>query len=369
MNPRILLIDISYPLNSRNQRIVFNIQKIYGKENIGIAAWNRNETQVASSENHYIFNVPARPGDRKEKLKNIKRFRKFIRDAVMDFKPDIIIASHWDSLILCHQFGKKGVKVIYENLDMPTGNRIIRRFLRFLEHNALRNTSAIVHASRFFPTHYDTFKGPQIIVENLPAQKINPDFQISGRPDSTLRIVYNGGIRYASTMMNLLKAVGNIPLFEVELYGDPVGTDGYRILEEAKKYSNIKYYGPYDYIEITNILKRADLLWAVYPSEIYNVKYAISNKYHESIAYGVPGVFAASTCLGNMVNQQKIGFIVDDKSIEDIRSKLLDIQSNKKQVLSRVKKNIQEYSKGQPHSWDEGFVIFHKLIEDMSSNS
>lgn len=64
--------------------------------------------------------------------------QKYIKDTLNEIHPDIIIASHWSNLILVSGIKKRGQKLIYENLDIPTGGILIRKISQFLEKWALK---------------------------------------------------------------------------------------------------------------------------------------------------------------------------------------------------------------------------------------
>lgn len=365
---RILLVDTNYPINSRNQRLIDSLIKNFGENNIRYVAWNRQNADLKGLDNQYIFNCYSPLGQRIRKLQHLRRYANYINDIVLDFKPTVIIASHWDSLIICRKYARKGIKIIYENIDMPSGNIVVRNILRAIERWSLRSVTAISHASRFFQGHYAWFKGKQIVVENLPVnipiqhspfregKKINSD---------TLNIVFNGGLRYAETMIRLITAIGNNSGIRLDIYGGAIGKEGDAIISSGSQYSNISFHGKYQYDEIGNIIKNADLIWAVYPSSNFNVKYAISNKFHESLYYGIPGVYSKNTLLGELVSHNKIGFVVDDLSIASIKECLEKISNNKKNILAEVSGNIEEYRKSQPRNWDEVYISFHQLINEI----
>lgn len=369
MSTRIIIIDTNYPVNTRNNRIFTSLIEKYGKENVGIIAWNRQaDTQSPDYNNIFVYNNVSPLGNKLDKLKRLKGFSRFINETILYFKPYIIIASHWDSLILAIKYKGWGKKIIYENLDMPSGSKPVRYLLRNIESYCLRRTDAIVHASRFFKDHYEWFRKPQIIVENYPMVKRDQKVLIhnqSTETDDSLHIVFNGGLRYALSMINLIKAVENISKIQVDFWGYPIGEEGQIIVEAGKNVKNVNFHGAYKYDEIEKIMKKADILWAAYSSSSFNVKNAISNKFHESLFYEIPGIYARNTKLGSLVESENIGITVDESSIEDIRTKLLNICDNKSTILSRVRTSIRKYKASQPINWDEGFSPFIALIESL----
>lgn len=360
---RILLIDTNYPINSRNQRIIDSLRLQYGEINVAIAAWKR-EPKDLNDNNIYLFDCPVALGSAWKKLWNLFGFKKFLEKVIQEFAPKVIIASHWDSLILASLIKKKDQILIYENLDMPSGNKKVLYILQKLESFALSKVNAISYASRFFMPFYSGLKCEHILLENKPL-KSSLEFKIESQEQSdNLIVMFNGAIRYPDTMINLIKAIGNVPGIELLFYGYPVGIQGKLILDEADKYKNISYYGPYDYKDVPSLYNKADIVWAVYPSEDFNVRYAISNKFHESIAYETPGIFANGTELAKTINHYQIGFCVNGNSIESIRNLILNIRDNKT-ILSKKIKEIKMLKKSTSLTWEEEFKHFLSYIESL----
>ncbi|MCH5243119.1 MAG: hypothetical protein J1F67_12010 [Muribaculaceae bacterium] len=365
-NLKILLIDTSYPINSRNHRIIDSLKHEFGEENVRYATWNRNEIKINELDiQNFFFNKKATLGNKFQKLKELFAFRKFIKNSINVFNPNVIIASHWDSLILSNKYKKSGSLLIYENLDIPTGNIIIRKVIKTLEKRALKRVDAIVYASRFFQPLYEDFKGNQIILENYVSDNI-ANYKTNNQKDQSnyLTITYNGTVRYPETFINIFNAIGNLDFVKLKVYGYLVGKDGEKIYESAKKFSNIEFYGGYNYKEIPEIYYQTDLIWAVYPSDDYNVKYAISNKFHESIYFEVPGIFAANTKLGEMVNSLDIGIEVDAYNVEKIRDTIKDLSKNKLEYLLKFKENIKKYKVDKEVLWSRNVVKLINYIKD-----
>lgn len=364
-NPSVLLVDTSYPINSRNQRIIDSLRKVYGQNNVKVVTWLRDESSIRQCDiDEYIFQLVSPYANKLAKLKNIIKYYKFIKEVNNQFSPQIIIASHWDSLVLCSFLKNKNQHLIYENLDMPTGPTVVRSILRIFESCALKKTDAITFASRFYLPYYKSYKGKKIVLEN----KVPVGFEQITKNRSTskkLVITFNGGLRYADIMVNLIHAVGNLSNVELNFYGGSSIGDAVKVIyNAAENYSNIKFFGPYNYNQIPAIYSQTDLVWAVYPANDFNVKLAISNKYHESVFFGVPGIFAKNTNLGDYVEQTNSGFTVDGYSIADIRALIIKLRDNRPELI-KVSKNIENLRIKTSQTWDEEFESTLNMIENL----
>lgn len=137
MKKTFLVVDSSYPINTRTQRFVDSLADAFGKGNVKVVAWNRDNKNVKDSD-YYIYSKQAAYGNRLEKIKRIWGFRSYIKNTIKSLNPDVIIASHWDCLFLVSGLISKDTTLIYENLDIPTGNKIVRKILKILENRGLK---------------------------------------------------------------------------------------------------------------------------------------------------------------------------------------------------------------------------------------
>lgn len=357
---KILVVDASYPINTRTQRFVDSLIEEFGKESVRAVAWNRDGHEVKHKD-YLIYNCRAAYANKIQKLFGLVGFRKFLKVAVENFRPDILLASHWDCLYISAGVIDKSTKLIYENLDVPTAQENIRKLLKKIEGRALKKTTAITLASRFYKDEYISFPGECLVVENK--QPCADQVTITPRPVSEhLNLSYIGGVRYANVLKNAVDAIRSLNNVTFHIFGG--GVDLPEIEDYAQGMNNIVFHGPYNYKDIAQIYQQTDLVWAVYPSNDHNVKYAISNKYHECLHYGIPGVFAKGTCLADMVNQKKAGFTVDCYSVEDIRNTLVHIADNP-EILIETKLALNELKATENDNWEEEIAPFIAYIKSL----
>lgn len=354
---KICLIDSTYPINTRTKKIFDSLISVFGDENVFVIAWNRDERDVLDNEKYFIFKRNVAYGNKIKKLCYLLSFKTFIYRIVKKNDFDVIIASHWETLFLASLLKKNFSMLVYENLDIPTSsNGIVLWILQKLERYALKRTDAIIFASRFFVPLYDFFKKEKILLENKPDTEI---LLQEKKMSKKLNIVFLGVIRYLDILKNLMNAVTGMSDVDLYIWGD--GPDFNDVSLFAKNKTNIFVKGRYDNSQLQDIYSTADLVWAVYPNRDYNVKYAISNKFHESISLGKPCVFAENTKLGDFVNSNGIGFIVDPYSIEGIRNLFINLREFP-QAMESVSRNLMKLKKKMT-SWNEDFDVFVSLLK------
>lgn len=342
---KILLLDSSFPINTRNRKILGTLSKQSSFE-VRYCTWNRDNRPVPESEKHnYIYNLTSPYGARLKKVKSLRNYYKFFKREQQKFKPDIVIASHWDMLMLAVLSKSSTQKIIYENLDMPTShNPILYKIFRKIEQFLLKRTDGIIFASRFFESQYKYFDKPVITVENKP-------FRLDFQPDSLpvanrsnnqgLKVCYLGTVRYFD-MLRILADATNQSGVLLDIWGD--GADLPALQQYTRNQANVTFHGRYDYEIIASIYEQADIIWAVYPANDPNVKFAISNKYHECILFRKPGVFAAGTYLGEMVASAGIGYSVNSQSVDDIKQLFARLAANPKELSATRMKMVQHYA-------------------------
>jgi len=96
--------------------------------------------------------------------------------------------------------------------------------------------------------------------------------------------------------------------YEIHIYGK--GTFQNLVETYAKKYTNIKYFGEYNFFkDSANIYATLDLLYMPYDTTngSLNNKVALPNKLYEAMYFQVPILTSQETYLGELVEMYSIG--------------------------------------------------------------
>ncbi|MCG9761909.1 glycosyltransferase, partial [Pseudoalteromonas sp. Isolate6] len=307
-------MESSYPINTRSQRIIDSLKNC----EVHICTWDRLGVKSSDSENYSIYRSPnVGYGNKVLKLAYLLRFALFFRRVLHERKPDIIIASHWDMLLIASLFKGKE-KLVYDNLDIPEFKiGFIEKIIIFIEKLSLTRVDAILLASRFYAPLYKNYNS--IVFENLPVTNC---MGVEERKASTsvIKVGFVGSVRHYELLKNLILAVDNEMSIQLHIYGDGIANDKLKSFCKKLEVENVFFHGRFNYNEIGNIYKCIDVLWAAYPYKSRNVKYAISNKFHESIYYTIPCIFSEKTMLGDYVKLNCIGVTVDPYCQNSIKS-------------------------------------------------
>lgn len=207
-----------------------------------------------------------------------------------------------------------GAAILYDVIDMPAGRGPIRWAGRAAELLALRRVRATLLASRFFGPFYRRTGMASLVLENLPSIAAPAD-DAPCQGASPARVAYVGNVRYPSTLAPLMHACAQRNL-ALDIWGD--GSALPALQKQFEHSGVIRFHGRYRYDDIPRILQSVDLLWAAYPADDFNVRFAISNKFFESINFVRPAVFSSNTALGDYVAREGIGFCVDATSDSEV---------------------------------------------------
>lgn len=346
---KILLIDDAYPINTRNGKILQSLAACVESIEMHIVAWDREERFEGGEQGwkYYLYTQPASYGNKWQKLKGLFGFRSHCQRVLKQVCPDLVILSHWNTLPMLSIRDYRRNKVIYDNLDAPTGPWFGRKVLNLLEYFYMRKVVLTIHASRFYSDIYPKrFK--QIVLENKPTITTS---QAAYKPENPLRVVFLGNIRYIDILKNLADAVSGHNQLQLILHGG--GPDYQNMVEYTKDIPNVVCTGPYRYSQIEEIYHNADVIWGAYPNRDFNVLYAISNKFHESIAYAVPAIYAEKTKLADFATSKHLGCEVDPYSVKAIESLLLHLAEDP-QKLCDIHQSLLKQQE-EESSWDQDF--------------
>lgn len=353
---RIVLIDECFPINTRNKRILDSLASFYKDTvQLEVITWDRNNEYKGNQTGFHVYKKASAYGNRVQKFINMWGYYRFCRLLILQMKPDVVIASHWNNLLMLPKLNRKSQMLIYENLDMPSGPFFIRMCTSRLEKLKMREVDLTVHASRFFVSQYPSDYS-QIVLENKPTFKIVA--RESHESSFPIRVAFIGNLRYYDILKNLLEALRDDKRFQLFFHGN--GPAQNQLEKLAGGASNIFFTGRYAYEDVPRLYEQTDLVWAAYPNKDFNVKFAISNKFHESVMLGVPAVYSVRTSLGEYAAQQNIGLLVDPYSVAAIQNLFNQIADGTIDY-NLMQRTITDFSKQQT-SWDEDFMALVDAI-------
>ena len=343
---KILIVDTTWPINSRTEKFRISLCKNY---NVFVSAWCRTDKIYINKHNHFVLSDDIGYGNKYKKLFSLPRFFQHTLSVYRNVKPDLIFASHWDSLViatLIKLITKDNIRIVYDCLDMPTSNNsVIFKLLKSIEKLCIKQTELTIFASRYFPRLYPSSLN-SIIFENYPSESL---LKSDGKPvwysqefetkSEKLPVVsWIGVVRYPDVLYNLIDAIGELQAV-FYIFGD--GPSFVSIKQYVKTKSlqdKVLFFGRFEQKDLKYIYRISNYIWAAYPTVDSNAIYAISNKYFESSLFDRIPIFSENTKMVKELQNNSFSFIsINESSVEDIRGTLQDAFNKKQHRLPFVK--------------------------------
>jgi hypothetical protein len=329
---------------------------------VHVCTWDRANSKQKDIENYSIYCSPkVGYGNRVLKLIYLIKYAIYFKSVLKQKKPDIIFASHWDMLIISALL-KGSEKLVYDNVDIPEFKlSFIEKSIVLFEYLSLKKVDVTLLASRFYLPLYKNKKC--IVLENLPVIKNGTVIQRDVNK-KTIKVGFVGSVRHFELLKNLMLATSQSVNIELHVYGDGIANSKLKDFCNSNVLHNVFFHGSFDYKEISKIYTEIDILWAAYPYKSRNVKYAISNKFYESIHYTIPCLFSKNTKLGEYVQSKNLGVTVDPYCVDSIKDNIANLINSYDQLYS----NLVDFKKTEDISWDRNKRTIEELLDGLVKN-
>jgi len=363
---KILLLCDHYPLPPRLVNMRNSIKKLNPNAHVEIFAWNRNNVDVVEPD-VISLNMDIGYGNQIRKLFNLPKVLKFIKKIVKNGEYDVLHGVDFELAFLA-SLAKGHAKLIYEVYDIKFfSNGIIDLLRKQAEKYLIRNkVDGLIFASPYFIKYYDSIcsKLPKnIIMNNKPLfhRDFNHDSGFMDTYESKIKektvITFAGLLRYPEILMNLMDVVVTMEDTVLLLAGDGPAKNELESHAEKIGMKNVVFTGRYASTDLNSIYQITDIIWAAYPNDDKNVRYAVSNKYFESQVFEKKIIVSEDTYLGENVSQNGIGLCVNPYSINDI-----------KQVIDNIRKIHYQNQYNASKFWQDeeekiGLLYDHVLKE------
>ncbi|ARJ39622.1 hypothetical protein SporoP8_12505 [Sporosarcina ureae] len=170
-----------------------------------------------------------------------------------------------------------------------------------------------------------------------------PILKSVGRP---LNISYVGTITNLDVNLQLIHELQNNPDYFLKFHGDGMINEDIEQYVKEKEIHNVSIKGRYQKNEEVWLYKQADLVNMLLFSDHINNRTCLSNRLYNAVIHGKPLLSLNNTYLSDVIEQYKLGLVVD--SLSEISQKLNQYVNNF---------NEAEYEKGR-----EAFL--HTVIEE-----
>lgn len=178
-----------------------------------------------------------------------------------------------------------------------------------------------------------------------------PHFDYSGgfmsNHSSRMRLAYVGVLGTHRGLEKILEYVGeHVGKMELTIAG--FGELESLVQKESEKHSNIYFLGSISYKQSLEVMRKADIICAIYETTIPNHIYAAPNKYYEGLFLNKPILTTKGTLVGIKTEKYKTGFVIGEE-VADLDNCFSDLL---------IKDKIKEYGYNAAFLWNKAYVDY-----------
>lgn len=330
--------------NLRVTPYINNYIDLMKKNNIDfdIILWNRELAEEKEIDGCTIYSYNKRQDETRNLLVKVipmLSYGAFVKKVLRKNKYDtVIVLTSLLGVLLESYLSKKYLKrYIFDIRDYSYEH--IKWYYNKMD-SLMKNSALNVISSKEFMTFLP--KRKYRVIHNCNFEEIPQN--AFKKKTGALRIEFVGVIRYFSECKKLLDKIKNNNRFIFSFHGsgsDAEKIQNYCIDEDIK---NVEFHGRYSPSEKAEIIEHSDFIFNAYGNDRIEIRYALSNKYYDSIYYKKPLIVNPDTTMAEA--SKGIAFECDYEG--DTASKLLkwydDIDENEFNRICEdyLKKAIEE---------------------------
>jgi len=260
-------------------------------------------------------------------IKSIFKLKKILHE----IQPNKVIVTNVDILFLLmlNNIKQYASDIIVEISDLrgyTFNNKITDKIQQYIDSILFKRyvSKLILTSPKFYEFYYQhKFSGEHFVLENKLLKTMLPK-KLSKVKNKIFTIGVVGLLLDGKPHKALFEYVKDKAGIEVHIYGTGVYQD--QAMEYAQKYSNIKYFGGYDFFQdVSKIYASLDVIYMAYDTTKgdLNINLALPNKLYEAMYFKVPIITSQETYLGELVERYNIGACVkccDKDSLSNILS-------------------------------------------------
>jgi len=319
-----------YPWDGRLEKICRSLQ-FAGNDVLIIARWRPNEKQTQSIDGLNVHRVGYKiPPLITMPFPDNPIWTVALKAVFNEYKPDLVIVREF-FLVSCAQkaLQSKKVPIVIDLAEhYPAAIRLWKKynqnpFYRFLSHNLRlpdkweRHNVSLADAiitvcdeqkNRLVQLY--NFQRENIeVVHNTPDLKLFPD--IERKPKHLPKIFEHHGYHTSEKPISkflelFIKYSGKDCGFEFWVVGDGDCLPDLKQIAKKNNATNVKFFGKYNFKDLSKILKDVDIGVVPYPPNEFN-NYTIHNKVFDFMAFGIPLLVSDAVPLKRIVEEAKCG--------------------------------------------------------------
>lgn len=241
------------------------------------------------------------------KLKNYRKWRKFVIQTVKDYKVDkIVFLTPWAPIKLFDVCSGKWRKNYI--LDIRDYSSESVSWFRALEHKIISNALFTVISSKGF-LRWLPSNEKYHVAHNMPAFYKEKDECIAFQKDK-IKIGYIGLVSYFPQNCALVSKTKDSN-YEMIFSGAIEKSCPIETFCEEQHFDHVRFTGPYNNSEKESLYRDIDFINAVYGNHTEVVCSALPNKLYDCLIYKIPMIVSSGTYLAEIVENNGLGIAID----------------------------------------------------------
>ncbi|WP_297983880.1 glycosyltransferase [uncultured Chryseobacterium sp.] len=268
---------------------------------------------------------------------NFKLYQELLKQAD---KSTILLANDLDSLLPNYLVSKKlGIPLVFDSheifTEMPSvQGRFTQKIWRFLERKLVPKLKYMMSASesysKWFAETYHIQK--PITVQNFPRKVF---FEKKFTENKPKIIFYQGAVNPSRGLDKMIPVMKNIENAVFWIAGDGPKKEEYIALtKNLGLEEKVKFLGNIESEKLREITTKADVGLSIEENNGLSYYYSLPNKVSDYIQAGVPVLTTNYPETSKIINQYKVGAIINNHSEDELVSKVSEILNNGKEFYA-----------------------------------
>lgn len=227
---------------------------------------------------------------------------------------------------------------------------IVSPMCAILEKQLIRRVDAAILVSERQVLQVEARNLPEKVVlfYNVPDVNLgksnNADLSRTVKNEDCFTLFYAGILGYdrVSLLMNVICAIRDLPV-KILIAGFGEYERSLHCLSETNR--QLTFLGRLDHEDVIQCTMRADVVLLPYDSNYVNNRIGLPNKFFEAMTLGKLVLAPDNTYMGEIVTEEKTGFVVDYHSAKELHAKIQSMVHNDEKVTLAFGRNARRLYK------------------------
>ena len=275
-----------------------------------ILYWNRSGMEDERDSRYIGFDRCSQLNKSKVfKLKDFCEFRKWLKTEIIKRNyTKLILLSSLSGMLIFDLIGKKYKnKYLYDIRDYSY-EKIKLYYL--IEKKVIRNSALTTISSKGF-LEFLPLNEKYIYTHNMSLTDCKQKKKFVKTTQRKLNFVWMGAVRYFEHQSKIIEKLDKDGRFNIIFHGSGPELELFKSFVKERDLKNVSFTGRYQNTDKEKLLEKADILNNSYTIKKIRTKYALSNKFYDSIIYHIPQLVEEGCYKAELLKNYSIGIALD----------------------------------------------------------